>query len=210
MNINVHTGGDYFSLGLVRVHGSCPAEKMVQLFTKRLSEFGLDLATDIIATTTDGASSMKKFGRLTEPLHFQCYAHALQLAIQKVLYVKKEKLDRDIDVDDEFEDENSDQDDDNDMDDEYSLNFEQEINDELDLDYLALIQKIRKIVKKFRKSPVANDLYLQPEVKKELGKELKVILDCKTRWGSMYSMIKRFLKVRVCTGSKKSGSRVIG
>ena len=45
LNVNVHTGGDYFSLGLVRVSGSCPAEKMIELVTKKLAEFGLDMKT---------------------------------------------------------------------------------------------------------------------------------------------------------------------
>ena len=199
ININVHTGGDYFSLGLVRVTGSCPAETMIELFTKRLSEFGLDMKTDIIATTTDGASSMKKFGRKTDPVHFQCYAHALQLAIQKVLYVPKKKKileeERNVELEEDLAYEQSDNDSEYDDDNEDGLNFEEEIEDEVIKEYFDLIELIRKMVRKFRKSPVKNDMFLQPEVQKELGKELKLILDCKTRWGSMYSMLKRFLQV---------------
>ena len=54
------------------------------------------------------------------------------------------------------------------------------------------MKKVRVIIKKFRSSPVKNDS-LQEEVKKKHGKELRVILDCKTRWSSLHSMAERFL-----------------
>lgn len=51
MVVNVHDGGthqQFWSLGLVRVHGSMPAENCVTLLRKKLKSFGLNLDTDII------------------------------------------------------------------------------------------------------------------------------------------------------------------
>ena len=62
-------------------------------------------------------------------------------------------------------------------------------------DYKPLVDKVRKYCKKFRKSAVKNDKYLQPLLKEELGKELNLILDCKTRWGSLHTMLERFIQV---------------
>ncbi|CAH4038714.1 unnamed protein product [Pieris brassicae] len=41
---------------------------------------------DIVGITTDGASVMKKVGRLIEPLQQLCYAHGVQLGITDVIY----------------------------------------------------------------------------------------------------------------------------
>ena len=48
----------------------------------------------------------------------------------------------------------------------------------------------------FRKSPKKNDI-LQSYVREiRNGKELKLILDCKTRWNNLLSMIERFLDMK--------------
>ena len=50
--------------------------------------FGLDLNKDVIATVTDAASLMVKFGKDTFPEQVTCYAHAIHLAVCDVLYRK--------------------------------------------------------------------------------------------------------------------------
>lgn len=50
MAINLHEGGEhrqFCSFGLVRVHGSMPAERCVELLRSKLATFGLNLDTDI-------------------------------------------------------------------------------------------------------------------------------------------------------------------
>ena len=42
----------------------------------------------MVATITDGASLMVKFGKDTCPEHVTCYAHAIHLAVCDVLYKK--------------------------------------------------------------------------------------------------------------------------
>jgi hypothetical protein len=90
MVVNLHEAGPKFwSLGLVRIHGTMPAKKCVELLEERLKIFGLSLSDDIVATCTDGASVMCKVGKLIEAEQQLCYAHGVQLAVIEVLYKKK-------------------------------------------------------------------------------------------------------------------------
>ena len=61
--------------------------------------------------------------------------------------------------------------------------------------YRDVINKVRVIVKIFRKSPLKNDK-LQVYVREQIGIELVLKLDVKTRWHSMCDMMERFLKIR--------------
>ena len=54
MNINVHTNGSLYNLGFVRVVGSMPFEKAVEIVSKNMSEFKLEFNNDIVSTITDG------------------------------------------------------------------------------------------------------------------------------------------------------------
>lgn len=67
---------------------------------------------------------------------------------------------------------------------------------ELSDEYQGVVDKVRKIVKFFRRSPTQNDDVLQKNVKQDKGKELSLILDCRTRWSSLLSMLSRFLELR--------------
>ncbi|GBL99863.1 hypothetical protein AVEN_162855-1 [Araneus ventricosus] len=64
--------------------------------------------------------------------------------------------------------------------------------------YNDLLQKVRKIVKLFKRSLTKYDIYLQKYVKEDAGKELRLILDCPTHWNSLLAMIERFHKLKVC------------
>ncbi|GBM12584.1 hypothetical protein AVEN_146768-1 [Araneus ventricosus] len=65
--------------------------------------------------------------------------------------------------------------------------------------YNDLLQKVRKVVKLFRRSPTKYDMYLQKYVKEDTGKELSFILECRTRWNSLLAMIERLHKLKeVC------------
>jgi len=67
---------------------------------------------------------------------------------------------------------------------------------ELMPNYLKLLKRIRKICKIFRENPRENDGFLQVEAKKDLKKELKLILDCMTCWYSLADTIKRVLRLQ--------------
>ena len=63
MNLNLHYDSNPLNLGMVRIKGSIPAERVENLLKERLHEFGLKIE-NIVAATTDGASVMKSFGRM--------------------------------------------------------------------------------------------------------------------------------------------------
>ena len=89
LSINVHQPIDFQSLGLVRIVGSVDSKQLIELVTKRLEMFSLDIKCDIVATITDGASIMKKFGKDTDPIHVMCMAHAIHLSVTDMFFTKK-------------------------------------------------------------------------------------------------------------------------
>ncbi|XP_065642979.1 uncharacterized protein LOC136074572 [Hydra vulgaris] len=68
-------------------------------------------------------------------------------------------------------------------------------SNELANNLAPLISKVRKVVKLFRRSPTKNET-LQVYVKTELGNNLSLILDNKTRWNSLLFMLERFYKLK--------------
>lgn len=52
-------------------------------------------------------------------------------------------------------------------------------------------------MKTFKRSPVKNSI-LQTYCKQKFGKELQLLLDCKTRWNSIEVMLARFIKIIDC------------
>lgn len=59
-----------------------------------------------------------------------------------------------------------------------------------------ILQKVRKVVRMFKKSPVKNETLLQRRVLEEHGKELMLLLDTPTRWNSSLRMLERFLLLK--------------
>ncbi len=186
MNINVHAENEHWSLGMIFIIGSFNTANCKKLVNDRLNEFGLDLNRHIMASTTDGASVMVKFGREISPDHQQCLAHGIHLAVLDVLYNKnvtnEEEEDEEGEEAFEFDEDN-----------------EEEARQSLSLkdDYFSLISKVRKVCKTFKKSPLKNDI-LQRFVKSEHGHELQLMIDVKTRWNSLVYMCERFCKLKSC------------
>ena len=195
LNINLHYEGGFYSLGLVRAHGSMPANVMANSVKKRLNDFGVDYSL-VLAAITDGAPVMGSFAGKIGLEQVICLAHTIQKAIDDVLYPKKKKSTQETEPEDLQEDSDNEDDDENDNEMIHVVQIDETTDEDLQPNYLSLIEKIRKICRLFRKSPVKNDDFLQPEVIKELDKEVKLILDCKTRWYSMMDMVKRFLQIQ--------------
>ena len=83
LNIIVH--GQHFnfwSLGLARINGTLPAEKCIQLLEEKLEKHKLNLHRDIVAIITDGASIMKKVGRIINIDKRLCFAHGVQYILK--------------------------------------------------------------------------------------------------------------------------------
>ena len=97
MNINLHARNcQFWSLGLIRITGSMSADKSIELLEQKLAQHGLDLRKDIVGIMTDGASVMKKVGRILPVNQQLCFAHGVQQAVIEVLY-QKQDIEREID-----------------------------------------------------------------------------------------------------------------
>ncbi len=197
LNINIHQKNKHWNLGLKRVSGSFPAEKAAEIVAQRVEEFGLNMADCVVCSVTDGASVMVKFGKIISTEHQTCYTHGVHLAVQEVLYEKNQSSNSGEKQEESDNDKENSDDSDNK---ENSRFIDDKINESISIPKVkvhlqSVIVKVRKIVKLFRKSPVKNDV-LQEEVKKQHGREIVLILDCRTRWNSLLAMIQQFLKIK--------------
>lgn len=202
MNINVHSQQEFWNLGLIRFKNSMTAEACVEMVKKRISEYKLSLSEDIVCITTDGASTMMKVGKLITPYQQFCMAHGIQLAVIDVLYnttadffsqgtfqlgSSEESEGEEYDVDD--------------TDDIRGFDIQEESKNLTGIHITesygihSTISKVRKLVKCFKRSPTKNDI-LQNYVRAEHTKELKLILDCRTRWSSLFIMLQRFFLLK--------------
>ena len=158
-----------------------PSKKVKVLVDNQLQRFKLDMDKHIVCCTTDGASVMVKFGRQVLPELQLCYAHAVHLAVTDVLY-RRGVPDRVIETSEE--EEYSDLESDDESGDYRSVKVRE--------DMYKSVERVRKIARYFHKSPVSNDK-LRVCVKQDHGKELVLILDCRTRWNSLADMLDRYI-----------------
>ena len=205
LNINVHIEEEFWSLGLARVVGSLPAEKCIELVQKVLTQFMLNYYEDIVCVTTDGASVMQKVGHLSNCDQQLCIVHGIQLGVQDVLYKKPSTSAKTVlkGISDDENSSESDDDTTNDDEQDFSDGFQvvmSEKDDTIELtdDLQPLIAKVRTIVKLFRRSPTKNDKTLEKYTVDEFGKAFSLILDSKTRWSSLHTMLERFIKLKNC------------
>lgn len=192
LNVNIHFNQKYINLGLVKIEGSCTANKTIELVNSKLSDFGINLS-DVVASTTDGAAVMVKFGTLSQYIHQLCYNHGIHLAVIDVIYKKNEndnidcQIESDIDefstITEDFSRSDSDEESNNDL----TQRCERD-------DINCALQMVRKIGKFFKISPKRNSI-LQEHVKEQHMVEYSLLLDCKTRWNSIITMVERFLKI---------------
>lgn len=186
------------NLGLLRI-SSMPADVCVVNVTKFLQEFGVNVPSDVICFSTDGASVMKKFGSLIGTEHQLCYAHGIHLAVCEVLYNDRVNFDGSYAYNSDSHDSSIESSDDENNDNngvflEINSNrkYLRKQHGYLIAEIKIVVSKVRKIVKLFKRSPLRNDI-LQHYVNSECGKQLCLILDCKTRWNSLAAMLDRFL-----------------
>ena len=191
LNINVHgNNGKFWNLGMIRIHGSLPAEAIVDSVESRLKEFGISLADHIVSCVTDGASVMTKFGKLVPCEHNLCYSHGIHLAVCDILYDSK-----DISIEESsLEMTNQDVEDDYD-DTDYELPVAEISLVTGNVKVSVVIEKVRKISRLFRKSPLKNET-LQKYVMDSKGKQLQLMLDSRTRWNSLIDMLDRYKEIR--------------
>jgi hypothetical protein len=197
MNINIHVAKKFWSLGLIRINVSMTAENCIRILKERLEQFDVSLETDVVAIVTDGPNIMLKVGKLIAAEHQVCFAYGIHLAVCDVLYNKKNldesknesaiaSLDDDDEADENVEDVHCQE---SGLIIETDQNVPDLTNDE---NINEVIKKVRKVVLYFKRSPTKNDTVFQKYVTSEHGKELSLLLDCKTRWNSLLTMLERF------------------
>ena len=136
---------------------------------------------------------MKKLGKISRLDPQLCYAHGVYLAVCDVLYKNRSVThiageDYDDDQDEEMYEEGFGK---------VTPTIASNKVPVFNLEIENVRKKVRKVVKILRKSPVKNEV-LQKYVLLEQNKELSLVLDCKTRWSSMYEMVERFICLKKC------------
>ena len=196
LNLLIYNDSRFWNLGLIRILGKTNAHLLSLKIEERLLEFDFSFS-DFAAIISDGAPINLCVARETGLFQQLCIAHGVQLAVEETLYSKSvskttiEHVENSSDDESDEEEENSDElgtlafDDQNVFE---TFHFK-------DDNFKNLINKVRKTVKLFRKSPVQND-DLQVYVKEEINKVKQLTLDSKTRWNSLIAMLKRFFELR--------------
>lgn len=192
--LNIHVENEFWNLGLIRAFGYQPAEKCAKLIEDRLKIYSLSIKSDVFGGTTDGVRVMVSLGKLLNFFPQLCIAHAIHLAVLDVLYKKRSHDDEN----DFLQEPEMNDDDDNEILDQFEVTHGNDEEMELVIEYQPLIEKVRKIVKLFRRSPSKNDEVLQKYVKVQFNQELQLLLDTKTRWNSLLTMLERFEKLIDC------------
>lgn len=173
--------------------------RILELVSMRLNDFGIQMDTGLVALTTDGAPAMKKLGRISHLEQQLCLAHGIQLAVIDTLYERPCKG-RLFDADEDDEDLlSSDEGESGAEDDDDALEVESQLlsNDFASGQMKDAINAVRKLTKIF--TPGNKNDKLQEYVRQaNNGNELQLKLDCKTRWSSLYDMLLRYWRIRDC------------
>ena len=198
--LNLHTSQQgVIRLGLIRVKGSFPATSAAELIKKEVKNYGLDVEQDIVCLISDGASVMKKLGRELGISHQLCLSHGLHLAVVKVLYQAAKETARDAVEEEDEQAVAADEDDANTPDDSTSNLLWEEEDESADPilagSYRDVVRKVRKIAVFFHRSPLRND-ELHKICKEESKGKLNLVVDVKTRWNSLLSMLRRFHEMK--------------
>ncbi|XP_018493795.1 uncharacterized protein LOC100908907 [Galendromus occidentalis] len=186
-------------LGLIRIDDRQTGSNLCDLISGRLRGVGLS-TEDFAAASTDGASNVRRALDLMLIKQQKCFAHGLDLVVRKTIYGRN-ALAFDIDIlladrgDDVPEETENGVSDDTFRD---SLD-ETEVDADLGTTAVclgAVIDRLRSACREFKRKPIMMDEIRKTTRKEEFnGRELRPILDCRTRWYSTCLMIERALRI---------------
>ena len=200
----MHSQEDSYKLGLTSIEGSCDSYKIQSLVEQKLMEYGIKFS-HILASTEDGASIMKKYGRLNGIENQFCINHAIHLAVLDTFYKKVSVVNKPVDKISDSDNSDSDEETENQFNSysgDHNLDIDLVCNNEIeynlkDANINDVLQNSRKIIRFFRRSLIRNNL-LQRYVEEINGKKFSIILDCRTRWNSLIPMMERFVQLKSC------------
>lgn len=155
-----------FVLGLVPIKEKCTSEKTKELVHGILKEFGVNLDTDIVASTIDGANVMVKYCSIIAAEEQLCYNHAIHLAVLKVLYKKVDigVLDEDKTEYEEdllYDEDNQEQEEQEPHDEGNSVMEEVSESYTLLTDIKTALYAMRKIIRFFKNSSVRTEILIK-------------------------------------------------
>ena len=204
VNVTAHVIGidsntiECYVLGLTEIIKQANAETIKHLVEAKLADFGIFLKNDAIASTNDAAAVMKKYGNILGVLNQLCHNHALHLAMMDCFYIPKNSIRNEVfDDTEDFVDEDVEEDSTEDQCSDYNLVFIEEDEYDMTLDFDQIINRLRGVIRMFKKSATKHSI-LQQNIAQKMGKKLKLKLDIKTRWNSLSVMIRRFLILSEC------------
>lgn len=126
LGVSIHDGTAPTQIKMIKIPtGSFKSENVVELVQGCLDSIGLDLRSDIIASTNDGAAVMKKYARLLGIIIQLCLNHAIHLGVTDVFYKKRPAIEVESATNGTVEDFRENEDDENEEDDE---NLETELD----------------------------------------------------------------------------------
>lgn len=149
INTILLNGKRFWNLGLIRIRGSATAQNCLALVKSKLGQFDINFQNDIVSIITDGCNVMKCIGNQIKPINQQlCFAHAIQLAVLEVLYDLSSVSDRAFEEDLE----NMENGEDDDGGETLTNTFDEDLVP-LNYQFKLIIQNVRSIVSKFKRSP---------------------------------------------------------
>lgn len=193
ININLFFMNNFYNLGLIRIKSRADSYNIKLHTLELLKEFGIDYENNVLGVTSDGAAVMKaSFGKDDKVIHQLCLNHALHLAILDVFYKKNIEIEENINKEQsEFSDSTED---DFELAENLKICNDEKFNQKLfssSFNIQHVIMKVRKTVKKFKKSGFKQDL-LNDNITKNKKKIKSLSLDVKTRWNSVLKMLVDF------------------
>lgn len=92
LKLFLHDHEEVFSLGLVPIpKGHCTSEVLEVIVRERLQLVGVDLSSSVVASTSDGDTTVKKLAELLQLPKQLCVNHGIHLAVTDVVYKKTNK-----------------------------------------------------------------------------------------------------------------------
>ena len=157
-----------------------------ELVTGRLSSVGLS-KRNILAAGSDGASNVLFAVDLMGFERQKCFAHGLDLIVKKVIYGKQAlAYDFDVGILEEEEEDYEDSGEESDEEDDAGGSG---------VTLGEAVDRLRLCARQFKPN-MMDEIRRTTEKEEFNGKELRPILDCRTRWYSTLLMIERALRIR--------------
>lgn len=184
LQIKLHNGVNsmQYSIASIGKWGKCDDIKLLSIFTHKLKAINLNIKSDIVASIHGGFSVL---GHLLPFENQLCFNYGINSAVLEVFFIKIEDY-----YDSDEEDDEEDDDEDDSLDDVLQIDEPESLP--MKSVYHDIIQTVRNYFRIFQKSPLKF-----AKLKLNLGKDVTLIVNCKTKWNSILQMLEQFDDLKV-------------